>query len=94
MCALVVGWILFIFCIEEFARHRSVPGEYEHFSSKNRCPVYRPQKQNNNFIKNCLYVLEYISIIYGDQLLNPSVLQAFKFLLTSWDRGHLNLQMR
>jgi hypothetical protein len=26
--------------------------------------------------------------------INPSVLQAFKFLLTSWDRGHLNMQMR
>jgi hypothetical protein len=44
-----VGRILYVFDIEEFNGHRSVPKEYEHSSSKNRGPSDRPQYQNDNF---------------------------------------------
>jgi hypothetical protein len=41
-----VGWILFIFGIEEFICDRSLLDECEHYSSKNMGPSDRPQKQN------------------------------------------------
>jgi hypothetical protein len=34
--ACTIEWILFIFVISDFMRYKSVPGEYEHSSFKNR----------------------------------------------------------
>jgi hypothetical protein len=38
-----VARILFIFGIQEFVHHRSVPSKYEHSNSKNRGPSDGPQ---------------------------------------------------
>jgi hypothetical protein len=38
----MVGQILFIPVIKEFIHHRSVFGEYEHFSYKNRGLSHKP----------------------------------------------------
>jgi hypothetical protein len=47
----MVGWILFIFGIQEFIHHRSVLGEYKHSSSKYRDPSQEPQNKVAMFLK-------------------------------------------
>jgi hypothetical protein len=48
---LTVGRILFIFGIQEFIHHRSVSGEYEHSSSKNRAPSNAPPPKNCQYLE-------------------------------------------
>jgi hypothetical protein len=46
-----------------------VPGEYEHYRSKNTIPSKTgPKKHNGDFPENGSYDLHYISLIYGDDL--------------------------
>lgn len=47
-----MGWPDFILLhIQQFTRHMSMSDEYEHSSSKNRCPSNIPPKQNGNFLQ-------------------------------------------
>jgi hypothetical protein len=46
------GRIVFIFGIQEFIHHMSVPGEYEHSSSKNRGSWNEPNTQNCDILEN------------------------------------------
>jgi hypothetical protein len=57
------GWILFIFGIHEFNHHRTLPGEYEHSSSKNRCFSNPPQM--GDFLENFSYDFDESSLICG-----------------------------
>jgi hypothetical protein len=45
-------FFFFIFGIQEFVRHRSLRGEYEHSSFKNMCPSIEPQKLNSDVLEN------------------------------------------
>jgi hypothetical protein len=46
---------------------RSVLGEYQHSSSKNKDPSDRPQNQNGDFPEKTAVATDKISVIYGDQ---------------------------
>jgi hypothetical protein len=49
-----VGWVFFIFSIQEFVDPRSLAGECGHFSSKNRGPSDEPQDTKWRFTLNRL----------------------------------------